>query len=125
MRKLLSITTLLLLFTAFTALDSGIEGTWTAEMQTPNGPAEITYNFKVEGDTLTGTVVGGMGEVEILNGEVNGKEFTFDTSFNGMTISHDCELKNENKITMTFNFGQSDPQELTLHRAEGGDSEEG
>lgn len=90
-------------------------------MQTPNGPAEITYNFNVEGDTLTGTVVGGMGEVEILNGEVDGKTFTFDTSFNGMTISHDCELENEDTIAMTFKFGQGGgpgPQELTLNRVE-------
>lgn len=123
MGKLLSAVTIFLLFAAFTGTDTGIDGTWTATMNTPNGEAEITYNFEVEGDTLTGTVVGGMGEIEILNGEVEGKEFSFDTKFNGITVSHDCELQNEDKIVMEFTFegqggpGPQGPQELILTRA--------
>lgn len=123
MRKLLSAVTIFLLFVAFTGIDSGIDGTWTATMNSPNGEVEITYNFNVEGDTLTGTVVGGMGEIEILNGEVDGKEFSFDTKFNGFTISHDCMLQEENKIAMEFTFqgqggpGPQGPQELILTRA--------
>ena len=122
MNKLLSVFAIISVFTAFTTIDSGIDGTWTATVQGPQGEVEITYNFDVEGDTLTGTVVGGMGEVEILNGVVDGDEFSFDTKFNGATISHDCVLESENKIMMEFRFegpggqGPQGPQELVLTR---------
>ncbi len=123
MKQLLSAFAIILLFSAFTVMDSGIEGTWIGKVQAPQGEVEITYNFNVEGDTLTGTVVGGMGEVEILNGEVEGEEFSFDTKFNGATISHDCVLEEDNKIVMEFTFqgpgggGPQGPQELILTRA--------
>ncbi|MCW9708492.1 hypothetical protein [Fodinibius salsisoli] len=104
MKRLFGIFAVLLVFTAFTGINPGIDGTWIAQMDSPNGQVEITYNFNVEGDTLTGNVVGGMGEVEILNGEVEGNKFSFDTKFNGTTISHQCELKEDDKIAMEFTF---------------------
>lgn len=118
MKTLFGVSAFFLVFTAFTVTDSGIEGTWIGKVSGPNGKVEITYNFNVNGDTLTGTVVGGMGEVEILNGEVTGKEFYFETQFNNITITHDCELTDENKIVMEFQFGQGGPgpQELILTR---------
>lgn len=123
MKKLLGIFALFLITAAFTSVNSGIDGTWIGKMDSPNGPVEITYNFNVEEDTLTGTVEGGMGEIEILNGKVDGNEFSFDTQFNGTTISHECELQDDEKIAMEFTFegqggpGPEGPQELILTRA--------
>lgn len=123
MKKLLSIFALFLIIAAFTSVNSDIEGTWIGKMDSPNGPVEITYNFNVEDDTLTGTVEGGMGEIEILNGKVDGNEFSFDTQFNSTTISHECVLKDDDKIVMEFTFegqggpGPEGPQELILTRA--------
>lgn len=116
MKKNFSIISLFLLFTAFTQMDSGIEGKWKASMDTPNGEFVITYNFNVDGETLTGTVETMMGDTEILNGKVDGDTFSFETSFNGMTISHKCELTDENTIKMNFTMGGQGPQELTLTR---------
>ncbi len=123
MKKLLGIFALFLITAAFTSVNSGIDGTWIGKMDSPNGPVEITYNFNVEEDTLTGTVEGGMGEIEILNGKVDGNEFSFDTQFNGTTISHECELQDDDTIAMEFTFegqggpGPEGPQELILTRA--------
>lgn len=123
MKKLLGIFALFLITAAFTNVNSGIDGTWIGKMDSPNGPVEITYNFNVEEDTLTGTVEGGMGEIEILNGKVDGNEFSFDTQFNGTTISHECELQDDDTIAMEFTFegqggpGPEGPQELILTRA--------
>jgi hypothetical protein len=33
-----------------------------------------------------------MGEIPITNGKINGKKFSFDTSFNDRTISHQCTV---------------------------------
>ncbi|GAA5523266.1 hypothetical protein LQ318_15495 [Aliifodinibius salicampi] len=123
MKKLVGMFAAFLIIAAFTSVNSGIDGTWIGKMDSPNGPVEITYNFNVDEDTLTGTVEGGMGEIEILNGQVDGNEFSFDTQFNGATISHECVLEDDDKIVMEFTFegqggpGPSGPQELILTRA--------
>lgn len=119
MKNLLSLIFLFLISATFVQAQSGAEGTWKASVDTPNGTMEITYNFDVEEDTLTGTVVTGMGTNEILNGMVDGETFSFDTKFNNMTISHDCELADENTIDMEFSMsgGGMGPQTLTLTRA--------
>lgn len=119
MKNLLSLIFLFLISVTFVHAQSGVDGTWKASVDTPNGTMEITYNFDVEADSLTGTVVTGMGTNEILNGMVDGETFSFDTKFNNMTISHDCELTDENTIAMEFSMsgGGMGPQSLTLTRA--------
>jgi hypothetical protein len=72
-----------------------IKGKWKGEMQSPNGPMELTFNFKVSGDTLSGTVASPMGEIPISNGKVNSKTFSFDVNVNEMTISHQCTVMSD------------------------------
>lgn len=119
MKNLLSLIVIFLVSATFLHAQSGIEGTWNASIQSPNGTMDITYNFDVDGDTLTGTVGSPMGETEILNGKVNGDTFSFETSFNNMKISHECELADENTIAMQFTMAGMGmgPQPLTLTRA--------
>ena len=56
-----------------------ISGKWKASFTTPDGQQrENTFNFKVEGDTLTGTVVSSaLGEAQITDGKVHGDEISF------------------------------------------------
>lgn len=119
MKKNLALTIILLISATCVHAQSGVEGAWKASVDTPDGPIELTYNFDVEADTLTGTVVSEMGSIEILNGAVDGETFSFDTKFNDMTISHNCELTDENTISMEYTDGGAGmgPQELTLTRA--------
>ena len=72
-----------------------INGKWKGEMQSPNGSMELTFNFKVSGDTLSGTVASPMGEIPISNGKVNSKTFSFDVNVNEMTISHQCTVMSD------------------------------
>ena len=72
-----------------------INGKWNGEMQSPNGPMELTFNFKISGDSLTGTVVSPMGEIPISNGKVNSKTFSFDVNVNEMTINHQCTVMSD------------------------------
>jgi hypothetical protein len=46
-------------------------------MQGPQGASETTFNFKVEGTTLTGTMASTRGESTISEGKVNGDEISF------------------------------------------------
>ena len=41
------------------------------------GPTEMTFNFKVDGANLTGTMTSARGEAEISEGKINGDEISF------------------------------------------------
>ncbi len=98
---------------------SKIDGKWSGKMETPNGDFELTFTFQVvNGDSLTGTVGSQMGEMEFINGKVNGDEFSFDVSFNDMTIHHSCKLLEDGTISMKVPGMQGDEMELILTRVE-------
>lgn len=75
---------------------SDFDGKWGGIMQGPDGEMQLVFNFKVvNGDSLTGTSLGPDGDLEILNGKVEGDSFSFDVDIYGMTIHHDCTFVNE------------------------------
>jgi hypothetical protein len=66
-----------------------LTGKWTGSVQGPDGGAySLTYNFKTEGDKLTGTIESPLGTAAIENGKITGNEFTFSSNLNGMDIPH-------------------------------------
>jgi hypothetical protein len=69
-----------------------LNGKWSSKMQGPEGEMEMVFVFKVNGDTLTGTVQGPMGDIPISNGKLNGDQFSFEVSFGDMTINHQCKV---------------------------------
>ncbi len=78
-----------------------IDGRWQGEMGNPDmGNMVLVFNFKVDGETLTGTVESDMGNMPISNGKVNGADFSFDVDAGGMVISHQCVYSDET-ISMT------------------------
>jgi hypothetical protein len=97
-----------------------VTGTWSTEMKTPDGQSfPLTFTFKQDGVTLTGTVQGPQGEpIAVSNGKIDGDKFTFDVSFNGMTIHHSCAVTGDDEIKMTTKSDSGDfpGVELTLKR---------
>lgn len=98
MKKILSVIILLLVGSG--AYANGIEGTWKAKVQGPNGDMELTFVFKMTDGKLSGVVRTPNGDTEITNAKVSGKEFSFNVSFNDMTIKHDCSLQEDGTISM-------------------------
>jgi hypothetical protein len=94
-----------------------INGKWKGSMQGPDGAFDLVFNFKVSADSLTGTVEGPMGDMPIINGKMNGKEFTFDVDFNGMTINHQCTMLGDS-IAMKVPGMQGDTMEAMLKRTQ-------
>jgi Na+-transporting NADH:ubiquinone oxidoreductase subunit NqrB len=75
------------------AYAAGIDGKWTAQVPGRQGNTqETTFTFKAEGEKLTGTVTGRMGETAISDGTIKGNDVSFKVvrEFNG------------NKITQVF-----------------------
>ena len=46
---------LMIMCVAMAASAAGITGNWKADLQTPQGTVQVSYSFKQDGETLTGT----------------------------------------------------------------------
>jgi hypothetical protein len=69
-----------LLVVAASAAD--VSGKWVGTSQGRDGKTrETTFNFKVDGDKLTGTVSARMGDREISEGKITGDEISFAVKF--------------------------------------------
>ena len=101
----------------------GVNGKWIAELPGREGQTrETTFNFKAEGNKLTGTVSGRQGDNPISDGQINGDEISFTVTSN----FRDTEIKllykgkvagNEIHFTRTREGGDQPPQEFTAKRA--------
>ena len=107
-----------------------VSGKWVAQVPGRGGQTrETTFNFKVDGSKLTGTVSGMQGDNPISDGKVSGDDisFTVALSFNGNDIKMTYKGKvssDEIKFTRTVEGGggggggNRPPQEFTAKRAQ-------
>ena len=78
MKRLLVLPLLLALLLAGTAAAAGIAGKWKGKADTPAGPVERTFVFKVDGNKVTGETTSSMlGKSTITDGKVEGDKVTF------------------------------------------------
>jgi hypothetical protein len=108
---------------ALTALAADVNGKWVAQVPGRGGQTrEVTFNFKADGNTLTGTVTTPRGDSEISDGKIEGDTISFSQNleFGGNqvkllykgTVSGD-----EIKFTRSREGGQGRTQEFTAKRA--------
>ena len=108
------------LFAVSIGFAQDINGKWKGQMQSPNGPMELVFNFKANGDSLSGTVEGPMGELPITNGKIDGKTFFFQVNAGEMTISHRCTALGDSISMKVPGMQGGEAMELMLKRvAEG------
>jgi hypothetical protein len=113
---------LALLFAAFTAAGAhaaDINGKWTAEFNTQMGVQKYTYEFHVDGATVTGKAINEHGETAITEGKIDGNTITFveNLSFNGMDIKISYTGKIDgDKIKFTRQVGDFGTEDLTAER---------
>lgn len=74
------------------ALAVDVTGKWMGSVDTPNGPIELTYEFKADGEALTGSVSSAMGTQEISNGKVAGDVLSYDVNLEGGKITHEAKV---------------------------------
>jgi hypothetical protein len=119
-RILLWIVALALLATA--ALAADVSGKWTAETTRPDGQTyQTTFDFKVSGEELTGTVSGRRGDTPISEGKISGDDISFVVvrTFNEREVKMLYKGKVAgDEIKLTVTFGESDRSfEMTAKRA--------
>jgi hypothetical protein len=105
---------------AVTAFAADVSGKWTASVQGRRGTQNITFNFTVDGSTLTGKITTDRGDSDISNGKVDGDTISFDQvmNFNGEqhTISYKGTVSGDS-IKFTRSFGDRTGPEFTATRA--------
>jgi hypothetical protein len=121
MRRLFCVcAALAMTLSAATAMAADVTGTWTGEVKGPDGSAsfQLTFTFKQDGTTLTGSVLVPQGDpIPISNGKVDGNKFTFDDSFNGIVIHHECTLDGDTiKVSTKSDSADFPGVEMTLTR---------
>ncbi len=120
MFKKLALATLFVALGSVTALAADFNGKWTAEVQGRNGTQTITFNFKVDGSTLTGSITTPRGDMDISNGKVDGDNISFDQTmnFNGnsFTITYKGTADGDDAIKFTRQFGDRPAMEFTAKR---------
>ncbi|MDN3549432.1 hypothetical protein [Mucilaginibacter aquaedulcis] len=88
-RTFLTTALLICCFLASFAALSDYSGTWTGTLKTETGEVyPLLYNFKVDGDKLTGTAKTPKGDLPIDDGKVNGNDFKFTVVLGDMEIEH-------------------------------------
>lgn len=106
---------LLILLSAALAFAADLNGRWEGSMSTPNGDFPLTFNFKVDGAALTGSVETPEGKFDISDGKVDGDKFSFKSHAGDNDINHEGTLSGDTiQLKVTGPWGES---EMTLKRA--------
>ncbi len=109
-----------MIFSTLMALAADISGAWSGQMAGPGGGDgfALSFTFKQEGMTLTGTVAGPQGDpIAISDGKVDGDKVSFSISFNGMTFKHEGTISGEEiKMTMKSEGGDFPGGSFTIKK---------
>jgi hypothetical protein len=121
--RLVFLSACIVLAVAALAAAADLTGKWVAQVPGRDGQTrETTFNFKAEGEKLTGTVSGRQGDNPISDGKIKGDEisFTVVANFQGNEVKLLYKGKvtgDEIKISRTREGGDQPPQEFVAKRA--------
>jgi hypothetical protein len=109
-----------------------ITGKWTAQFDSPVGVQKYTYDFKVDGEKLTGKAIGDVGgekrESEIKEGKVTSNEVSFVEMLNFQDQDLRIEYKGKvsgGEIKFTRQVGDFATEELVAKRVKESDHKAG
>jgi hypothetical protein len=106
---------LILLALAVSVLAADISGKWKTTAPGGDG-GDIIFTFKVDGDKLTGSVAGPMGDMPISDGKLEGNNITFSVAMGDNKIVHKGTVSaNEIKLKVDMGMG-GEPMEFILKR---------
>ena len=74
------------------AANMSINGAWYGTLKVDDAQYPLQYNFKVDGDKLTGTAKGPTGDLPITDGEVHGNDFSFAVTLQKMYLVHSGKI---------------------------------
>ena len=96
-----------------------IDGKWAGEVQGRGGPQTQTLTLKADGSSLTGTVEGGRGPVNISDGKIDGANVSFNVvrEFNGNSITTAYKGSvSGSELKVTITGGRGGPMDVTFKK---------
>jgi hypothetical protein len=96
---------------AASAFAADVTGKWVGSVETPNGPIELTYDLKADGETLSGTVASAMGSLPLNKGKIAGNVLTYEVAIENAVITHQATVNDagtEIAIKATGEWGTSE-----------------
>jgi hypothetical protein len=87
-RKFFTTALLVGCFMACLAAIADLNGKWAGKIDIGGTEYPLLYNFKIDGDKLTGTALTPEGDVPLTNGKTDGTTFSFSIATSGMDIAH-------------------------------------
>jgi hypothetical protein len=110
---------LLVLLWAVPARAADVDGKWTGSLATPNGDVTIGFDFKADGEMLSGSTTGPDGSaIPIKNGKIDGNKISFLVSidFGGQAVDLTYTgVVSPTEIKMTGDFAGM-PFEFTVKK---------
>ena len=104
-RKLFNSIALFCCFIFLMAVIADLNGKWTGVIKTPDGNSlNVSYNFKVNNDILTGTAESPEGIVPIDSGKVAGNIFSFQVTVDGNAYPHTGKFYDDS-CSLDIDFG--------------------
>ena len=110
---------ILALALALSALASDINGKWKASFDTQIGEQHYTYQFKADGQKLTGTATNDMGSSEIKEGSIKSDNVFFveNLEFDGRAIRIEYSGKiSGDEIQFTRKVADFATEDFVAHR---------
>lgn len=111
----------LFLLAAFSAVAADVNGKWVSEMKTRDGQVRTsTFEFKADGEKLTGTVSGARGSAEISEGKISGDDISFVVARKFQDREFRMQYKGKvtgDEIHFEVNFGGEQTFKVTAKKA--------
>ena len=108
------------LLMVFTLAAADVSGKWTAQVPGRSGNMrDVTFNFKADGEKLTGTMSGRNGDIQISDGRVSGDVVSFSVTqeFGGNSVKQTFTGKvTGSDIMFKREGGQGAPVEFVAKR---------
>jgi hypothetical protein len=101
---------------------ANVDGKWVAQVPGQGGQTrEVTFNFKADGDKLTGTVSGRQGDTPISDGTIKGDDISFtqtvEVQGNPVKLTYTGKVTgDEIKMTRKREGADTPPAEFTAKR---------
>ena len=111
MKIKITVAALMLFIVANVAFAADIDGKWTGKYDSGMGdPMDMEYTFKADGNTLTGTTIGGPDgeQIPIKNGKIDGNKVSFSVAIDMMGQEMSFDYKGElsgDQLKLTFDMG--------------------
>jgi hypothetical protein len=105
--------------TLWVSFAADIDGKWTGQVEGRNGPQTQTIMLKADGGTLTGSVQGRQGSVDISNGTIDGSNVSFSVvrEFNGNKITQQYKgTLSGGELKLTVSGGRGEPRDITFKK---------